>query len=520
MGRRKSKRKPPPKKKMTGTLETQFTCPFCNHEKSCDVKMDRARNTGVISCTVCLEEFQTPITCILGKSPEWKRDWDSQGCPVQGGGLTGRGMSWVQASLLARGLCRGWGGICGAALTGAPFSQVPLRGLHCSTATHNNEMSLVPRPPKPQQRPIKALEPHEELFRQSSDGERDKASFVRAVQNFGQHSVRKRGHVDFIYLALRKMPEYHVERDLTVYNLLLDVFPKEVFRPRNFIQRIFIHYPRQQECGLAVLEQMEKYGVMPNKETEFLLLQIFGHKSYPMLKFLRMRLWLTRFKNSNPFPVPWDLPQDPVDLAKLGLRHIEPSLSAKVTIYQMPLSNDQTGTEDPTQPHIVGIQSLDQKVALANHNPARPIFVEGPFSLWLRNKCIYYHILRADLPSPEEREVEEIPEEWNLYYPMKLDLEYGRSSWDDYEFDINKVEEGPVFAMCMAGAHDQPTLAKWIQGLQETNPALAQIPVIFRLAGSSGELLTSSGLEETPLPTSEGQEEEDNHLQKQQQGQS
>jgi hypothetical protein len=50
-----------------------------------------------------------------------------------------------------------------------------------------------------------------------------------------------------------------------------------------------------------------------------------------------------------------------------------------------------------------GIQSLDQKVALANHNPARPIFVEGPFSLWLRNKCIYYHILRADLPSPEER---------------------------------------------------------------------------------------------------------------------
>uniref|UniRef100_A0A2K6L8T8 Transcription elongation factor 1 homolog n=2 Tax=Rhinopithecus TaxID=542827 RepID=A0A2K6L8T8_RHIBE len=62
MGRRKSKRKPPPKKKMTGTLETQFTCPFCNHEKSCDVKMDRARNTGVISCTVCLEEFQTPIT--------------------------------------------------------------------------------------------------------------------------------------------------------------------------------------------------------------------------------------------------------------------------------------------------------------------------------------------------------------------------------------------------------------------------------------------------------------------------
>ena len=39
MGRRKSKRKAPPKKKMTGPLDTQFTCPFCNHEKSCEVKL-------------------------------------------------------------------------------------------------------------------------------------------------------------------------------------------------------------------------------------------------------------------------------------------------------------------------------------------------------------------------------------------------------------------------------------------------------------------------------------------------
>lgn len=49
-----------------------------------------------------------------------------------------------------------------------------------------------------------------------------------------------------------------------------------------------------------------------------------------------------------------------------------------------------------------GIQSPDQQAALARHNPSRPVFVEGPFPLWLRNKCVYYHILRADLPPPEE----------------------------------------------------------------------------------------------------------------------
>ncbi|CAM9794176.1 transcription elongation factor 1 homolog [Petromyzon marinus] len=74
MGRRKSKRKPPTKKKMVGTLATQFTCPFCNHERSCDVKMDRERNTGVISCTVCLEEFQTPIT-YLSEAVDVYSDW-------------------------------------------------------------------------------------------------------------------------------------------------------------------------------------------------------------------------------------------------------------------------------------------------------------------------------------------------------------------------------------------------------------------------------------------------------------
>uniref|UniRef100_A0A452V087 Transcription elongation factor 1 homolog n=1 Tax=Ursus maritimus TaxID=29073 RepID=A0A452V087_URSMA len=67
MGRRKSKRKPPPKKKMTGTLETQFTCPFCNHEKSCD-------GDRLISCTVCLEEFQTPIT-YLSEPVDVYSDW-------------------------------------------------------------------------------------------------------------------------------------------------------------------------------------------------------------------------------------------------------------------------------------------------------------------------------------------------------------------------------------------------------------------------------------------------------------
>jgi transcription elongation factor Elf1 len=82
MGRRKSKRKPEARKKNIEALDTQFTCPFCNHEKSCEVsahiftntilkstlylqirqvKMDKSKHAAKIQCTVCLEDFQATI---------------------------------------------------------------------------------------------------------------------------------------------------------------------------------------------------------------------------------------------------------------------------------------------------------------------------------------------------------------------------------------------------------------------------------------------------------------------------
>ena len=63
MGRRKSSRKAPPKRKMIQPLDKNFTCPFCNHEKSCDVKMDYEKKTAHIRCTVCSEDYQSVINC-------------------------------------------------------------------------------------------------------------------------------------------------------------------------------------------------------------------------------------------------------------------------------------------------------------------------------------------------------------------------------------------------------------------------------------------------------------------------
>uniref|UniRef100_U5EZF0 Transcription elongation factor 1 homolog n=1 Tax=Corethrella appendiculata TaxID=1370023 RepID=U5EZF0_9DIPT len=74
MGRRKSKRKPPPKRKAIMPLDQQFNCPFCNHEKSCEVKMDKSRNSARINCRVCLEDFQTTIN-FLSEPVDVYNDW-------------------------------------------------------------------------------------------------------------------------------------------------------------------------------------------------------------------------------------------------------------------------------------------------------------------------------------------------------------------------------------------------------------------------------------------------------------
>ncbi|XP_019343728.2 evolutionarily conserved signaling intermediate in Toll pathway, mitochondrial [Alligator mississippiensis] len=362
------------------------------------------------------------------------------------------------------------------------FWTGPLRG--CSSGS---KLTLRPGDDGDGEQIPRELVPFENMFRQAAQQGRSKATWCQVVEAFQNRDVRRREHVEFIYTALRHMVIFGVERDLDAYNCLLDVFPQGVFVPQNYIQRMFHHYPRQQLCGIQVLEQMETYGIMPDQKTRFLLLKIFGEQSHPAYKYQRIMYWFPKFKHINPYPLPDPLPRDPVDLARHSLTRIAADASARVTIYQMPLPEQEDPGIDHAQPYIVGIQSPDQQELLARHNPAQPVLVEGPFRLWLKTTCVYYYILHAEL-LPKEQQEEVIDLEQSFYYPLQLDLDLDRGIWDKETFDVEKVEEGPLFAMCMVGAGDQATLAKWIVGLQETNPILSQTSVIFHLRPGPQEL--------------------------------
>ncbi|XP_001601042.1 transcription elongation factor 1 homolog [Nasonia vitripennis] len=74
MGRRKSNRKPPPKRKAIVPLDILFDCPFCNHEKACEVLMDKGRRTARITCRICSEDYQTSVNA-LSEPLDVYNDW-------------------------------------------------------------------------------------------------------------------------------------------------------------------------------------------------------------------------------------------------------------------------------------------------------------------------------------------------------------------------------------------------------------------------------------------------------------
>lgn len=90
--------------------------------------------------------------------------------------------------------------------------------------------------------------------------DKNKNSYLSMVDIFLDRDVHRRNHVEFIYAALKNMESFGVHRDIEVYKALMNVMPKEKFIPRNIFQAEFMHYPKQQQCMIDLLEQMEDNG--------------------------------------------------------------------------------------------------------------------------------------------------------------------------------------------------------------------------------------------------------------------
>lgn len=146
--------------------------------------------------------------------------------------------------------------------------------------------------------------------------------FALALQGYMEREKYRRGHVAFISLALARMREFGLEKDLLTYNRLLDLFPKGRYVPRRMLDAFWPRPLPQMELALDLLTRMEEEGVRPDYITLAILCEVFGKKSFPVDKCCRMAYWFDRFEHSDPYQVEGGLPRDEVELTRLALRRM------------------------------------------------------------------------------------------------------------------------------------------------------------------------------------------------------
>ncbi|GAB6020368.1 hypothetical protein CHUAL_003077 [Chamberlinius hualienensis] len=302
-----------------------------------------------------------------------------------------------------------------------------------------------------------------------------KLSFVALVENFEETNPNRRGHVEFIYAALKLMKEFGVEKDVESYKRLLEVFPKGKMVPKTSFQIEFIHFPLQQKCAVTVLDQMNDNGVIPDEDIQMIIMERFGYRTLPMRKFARMNYWMPKFRYASPWILPKPVPDDPLELAMLAIKRIASvDLQTKVEIYETKEVEDSL---DNTW--IVSGQSPQQQTLLLKHPKGKPLYIDGAFRIWLRNASIAYFVLRCDPneEKPKKLNKEELDDVSNLSNPYDGLHETSVAT----PISIHEQEDSTIFAVCATGSSSRDSLLSWLRFLQKANPILNDHAVIFTL---------------------------------------
>ncbi|XP_054735901.1 evolutionarily conserved signaling intermediate in Toll pathway, mitochondrial [Anastrepha obliqua] len=360
------------------------------------------------------------------------------------------------------------------------------RGFYCTKATNggdgqsNSNTSGDGEKQKIRKPPLPAVQ---NPFANVTNKTRE--SYLVMLELFTERDVHRRNHVEFIYAALRNMADFGVEHDIEVYKALINVMPKGKFIPNNVFQAEFMHYPKQQQCIIDLLEQMEDLGVIPDYEMEAMLLNIFGRRGHPLRKYWRMMYWMPKFKNLSPWPLPNPVPDDTLEIAKIAIeRMCTVDVRSKVSLYETKTVKDAI---DDTW--IVSGMSVEQSQLLRVHERHKAIYIEGPFLIWLRNRSINYFTLRAD-PDPDflqslQEDHEDTDDVSKLGAPFFGTAMPRPQNQVGKNRSVHQQEDGTIFAICATGTSTKDSLLSWIRLLEiNGNPALGEIPVLFRFTSA------------------------------------
>lgn len=291
-----------------------------------------------------------------------------------------------------------------------------------------------------------------------------------------KENIYRRGHVEFAYASLKRMKDFGCDKDLSSYKKILEVFPKFRMIPKNTWQAEMMHYPKQQQCAIDIMDEMERNAVIPDNNFGIMLSEVFGLKTHVFRKYQRMMYWMPKMKNLNPYPIPLQLPVDPTQLAVIALRRMGVDLKNEISVYW----TEDTEKDPQENTFIASAQSPSQRDLLALHPTTSPLTVEGGFTVWTREISQTYFVLFAE-PDKIKYPKSEEPDEDEELFTWDVFTEEEKPKGLYIPPSIHEQSDGTVLAMCITGTASKDSLVMWIRALQRTNPKLKEIPVVFKL---------------------------------------
>ncbi|KAK4476268.1 hypothetical protein MN116_000693 [Schistosoma mekongi] len=238
-----------------------------------------------------------------------------------------------------------------------------------------------------------------------------KRAFLHILEMFIQRSgPTRKGFTSFIQYALTKMPEYETFDDLECYKAIIRLFPTGRMTVKRFFQADFVHFPKQQQVMIDLLNQMARYHVLPDDEVGQMIIDVFGWRNHAMQHYRRLMYWMPKLYYCNPWPLPLritdDLDVDPLKLGWLIAERICPDRMTEFTVVQ--ISSTSTSVDKPDS--LISAQSPEQRALLAyctkrNHNNnndhnqcLKPIiYLDGPHYVWFRNLQATYYTLWTEI---------------------------------------------------------------------------------------------------------------------------
>uniref|UniRef100_A0A8R1E1C3 Evolutionarily conserved signaling intermediate in Toll pathway, mitochondrial n=1 Tax=Caenorhabditis japonica TaxID=281687 RepID=A0A8R1E1C3_CAEJA len=302
---------------------------------------------------------------------------------------------------------------------------------------------------------------------------RDKDAFMAAIAMFKEK--RGRTHVEFINTALKYVKEYGVHKDLDTYKNLLDVFPKGKMIPQTAFQKIFLHYPQQQNCAVKVLDEMEWHGVQPDKEIHDIMVNAFGEWNFATKKVKRMLYWMPKLKHSNKYLDRRHVEGkslSPSELAGIALKMMSRDPASSISLLKF------SDSSDPVSKWLATSQSPSQQRLISELQKGEEIFVDAG-RVYVQDHPVAYITLTGTPKSAptDEFKKEEMDEDYTSWFQewKKGRVEAKRS--------MHEQSHETVYALGAMYQNDNSTALRWVDNLQKTNSNLANLRIRVRLDG-------------------------------------